>query len=144
MSWPESLEAAHLRARVLLAVFSRQYFQKAWCMAELDSMMARQELVGFGTPANPRLLVHAIVAHDCSKGSHIPPRYHTIQRRSFKPFVYDFADTDWGFFKDFQDSIAILAERLADTVEVAPQWSNSFPTLRPNVSPPDPPTVPRF
>lgn len=144
LSWPAALESALLRSRVLLAVFSRQYFKKSWCKAEIDSMIQRQVKLGLGTTNNPQILVHAIVAHDCEEEDRIPEPYRNIQRRVFKNFVYDFTDTDWAFYRDFQDAVNGLAERLADTVERVPEWHPEFPIVRPQALLPDKPAVPRF
>ena len=144
VSWPDAIEFALQRSRVLLAVFSRQYFRKAWCKTELDSMLERCKQLGIGKPGSPELLVHAIVAHDCENEEHIPSPYRHIQRRVFKPFVYDHADTDWAFFRGFQDEVTSLAARIADTVDRAPKWQADFPVVRCDDSPPVVSTVPRF
>jgi hypothetical protein len=143
VSWPEALEYAHLRSRVLLAVFSRQYFKKAWCLAELESMLARHKLLGLGTPEDPTILVHAIVAQDC-EDDRVPPAYAHIQRSHFKSYVWGYPDRGWSQYKEFEDAVMALAERIADTVEKAPHWSPDFPALRPPAGPSDTPTVPRF
>jgi hypothetical protein len=135
LSWPDALEFALRRSRCLLSVFSRQYFKKPWCRAELDSMVQRHPPTGPGRLTAPNILVHAIVAHDCSEEAHVPEPYRHIQRANFKDWVYDFADTDWAFFKGFQDDVARLAERIAFTVDLAPEWRPDFPIVRPDVSP---------
>lgn len=144
VSWPEALEQALRRSKVLLAVLSPQYFKKSWCLAELESMLERQRSLGYGTPDKPGLLVHAIVARDCEGGRNIPPDYRNIQHTDFSEFVYNFPDTDWPFFKRFADSVIDLADRLAQTVEEAPPWSETFPVKRPDAGPPEPGEVPRL
>lgn len=126
MDWPHTLSHALLHSRVLLAVISRQYFKKHWCLAELNSMLARCDPLGMGTPAAPNLLVHAVVAHDCED---VPEPYRRMQRATLKHYVYDYADPDWPFFKSFQDEVSALAARIATTVESCPQWHPDFPSL---------------
>lgn len=146
VSWPKALEHELRRSRVLLAVTSRQYFKKAWCLAELESMMRRSELLGMGTDNNPQLLVHAIVivAHDCVEPERIPESYKHIFLLPFAEHAYPFPDTEFAAYKAYYDAVLALAERLANSVNSAPPWRPDFPIVRPNEGPPDSPALPRL
>src|SRR5688572_8465137 len=45
-TWPVRLQHALQRSRVLVPVFSPTYFRRPWCVAELYSMRAREDLLG--------------------------------------------------------------------------------------------------
>jgi hypothetical protein len=49
------------RSRIMICLWSRQYFGSDWCKAELAQMLARRQAVG-GVPLRP--LIVAAVIHD--------------------------------------------------------------------------------
>src|SRR3954452_7815046 len=44
--WPDALEEVLATSRSLLAVWSPPYFTSAWCVAEWQSMRARERVLG--------------------------------------------------------------------------------------------------
>jgi hypothetical protein len=75
-NWPLTLAKAHAESRVLVPLFSSQYFTSEWCVTELSLMQAREERCGFATPQNPNGLVVPARVHD---GEHYPDSARDIE-----------------------------------------------------------------
>jgi TIR domain len=75
-SWPDRLALALARSRVLVPLFSRQYFDSRWCKMEFAVMCERENRCGFGTPGNPHRLIVPAQIHD---GDDIPAEARCIQ-----------------------------------------------------------------
>jgi hypothetical protein len=45
-TWPDELQAALLRATVLVPVLTPEYFRRPWCLAEFYTMWGRRERLG--------------------------------------------------------------------------------------------------
>lgn len=119
--WPDYLRSALSQSRVMVAVFSRQYFDKSWCRAEIDSMAMRRDYFQAEGSAIAPHPVHAIVVHDCDSG--VPAEYDSIQRVNFKKFGVSVYQPS----KALLSAIADLASDVAETIRIAPDWSNDFP-----------------
>jgi hypothetical protein len=140
VEWPAHLQYALLRSRVLVAVFSRQYFDKVWCRAEIDSMMLRRDRFIAPEGAPSRIPVHAIVVHDCVAG--VPADYETVQRADFKSHAVGIYAPSKAYLK----AVATLAEEVSETIRQAPPWSDNFPLAALMEEPESPPAMakPRF
>jgi hypothetical protein len=62
--WQLALGGALNRARVLVPLWSRTYFNSNWCKAELAFMLAREEQHGFRTRKRPQGLIIPALIHD--------------------------------------------------------------------------------
>jgi hypothetical protein len=82
--WPLKLAEGLSQSRVLVCLWSRQYFTSNWCLAELAHMRAREKSCGFDTPEQPGLLTVPIVLHD---GEDFPESIRHIQTRDFRDFA---------------------------------------------------------
>ena len=71
-----------------------------------------------GGPA--RHPVHAIVVHDCV--ANLPGSYDAIQRANFK----DYGLATYSPSKALVGAVAQLAEEVAETVRLAPDWADDF------------------
>jgi hypothetical protein len=122
VAWPQSLRDEHLRSRVLLCVFSRQYFESQWCQAELHSMLRRHK----SEPGKPRTFVHAVVAHDCEDMSELHRDVQKLECRKFHHFTYMQRTPT----QQFNKAIADLAKDIAQSVNAVPPWRSDFPVLQ--------------
>lgn len=62
VAWPYELAYALSHAKVLVPLWSREYFHSAWCKAELAHMLVREKECHFRTLNNPRgLIIPAII-----------------------------------------------------------------------------------
>ncbi len=59
--WPLVLQQALQTSRCLLAVLSRQYFSSKWCLAEWNTMLEREKLLGLRTREKPSGLIYPII-----------------------------------------------------------------------------------
>jgi len=75
-SWPQRLGNSLGRTRVLVALFSRQYFASPWCMRELRHVLSREQACGFRTAQNPGGLIVPASIHD---GEGFPHQIRHIQ-----------------------------------------------------------------
>lgn len=139
VSWPDNLERALLRSKVMVAVLSPPYFRSRWCRAEWESMLERHRVLGYGTKDHPRHLVLPVRFAD---GRHYPESAQAAQQRDFTPWntplpyeVYSRSPQ----YLDFYAAVQRLAEEVAKRVEDAPPWDPAWQVVRPPI---DPATVP--
>lgn len=64
ISWPYELADALSCSKVLVPLWSRQYFYSLWCQSELAHMLVRQQECGFGTRKNRQCLIIPAIIHD--------------------------------------------------------------------------------
>ncbi len=83
-SWPQRLGLALSQSRVLVPLFSRQYFSSPWCQLELSLMFAREASCGFRTAERPGGLVVPAHIHD---GENFPQRAREIQAAKLQPYT---------------------------------------------------------
>jgi hypothetical protein len=102
------------KARVLLAVFSGDYFHSDWCMHELDLMHSRL----LSCPGSN--LIIPIIGHD---GDMIPDEIAHIQ--PFDLSDYRVADLQRGtpLYQEFSLEVKKLSPHVADAIRSAPQFN---------------------
>jgi hypothetical protein len=79
-SWPHELASALSSSRVLIGLWSKQYFNSKWCLTELSVMRQREVQCGLGTLEQPGGLIVPAAIHD---GDSFP---HDAQRITFARF----------------------------------------------------------
>jgi len=62
--WPTRITQALHKSKLLVAVWSPPYFHSEWCMAEWETMRARERMTGYRCPENPKGLVYAVSSWD--------------------------------------------------------------------------------
>lgn len=117
--WPARLGGALGRARVLLAVFSRDYFGSDWCLHELDLMHDRLRRF-----PGSRLIV-PVIGHD---GDLIPDEIARIQSFNLSAFRNTDLQRRTPRFEQFADEIGILAPHVAAAIGSAPPFDPSWST----------------
>jgi hypothetical protein len=83
-AWPERLGKALSESRVLVPLFSRQYFSSPWCQLELSQMAAREKKCNFRTANNPRGLIVPAHIHD---GNGFPAGARAIQAAKLQEYT---------------------------------------------------------
>lgn len=76
-SWPLKLSKELSQSRVMVALWTKFYFNSDWCKAELSHMYAREKKCGFRTPSRPEGLIIPASLHD---GEDFPPKAKAIQQ----------------------------------------------------------------
>ena len=142
-NWPSRIESALLRSRCLVAIWAPTYFRSEWCVAEWQSMLARQK----GLLAEESRDYRLIYPIKFSDGEHFWEEAQATAWDDLSEWAYackGFEDSD-AFFT-FQKKINKIAEDLKDMIDEAPGWRRDWPVLKPPLlSPPVPliPGVPR-
>jgi hypothetical protein len=83
-AWPQRLGKALSESRVLVPLFSRQYFSSPWCQLELSQMSAREARCNFRTAENPGGLIVPAHIHD---GDGFPARAQAIQAAKLQEYT---------------------------------------------------------
>jgi hypothetical protein len=123
-SWPHQLAHGLAHSKVMLCLWSRQYFTSRWCALELSQMLARRRsLTGRSGP--PPLVLAALI-HDSET---VDPDLRDIQRfpmqKYSNPWISDGSPTA----ERLAEEINTLAAHVADALHQAPEWDDSWPDL---------------
>ncbi|HXP19778.1 MAG TPA: toll/interleukin-1 receptor domain-containing protein [Streptosporangiaceae bacterium] len=81
-SWPHRLAAGIASSKIMVCLWSTEYFCSPWCQAELGHMMARREFTK--QDSGPLPLILAVVIHD---GENISPHLDNIQRLPIQDYA---------------------------------------------------------
>lgn len=138
--WPARSARMLSRSKILVAIYSPQYFRSHWCQAEWKSMAAREEVLGLATPELPNGLIFPVLYSD----SHNFPE-HGLDRAWHDMKGLDNPDLmfqqshDWMEFHRRMRSIAVEVEQMLRNV---PPWRPDWPIVRPDLPPPPPTSFP--
>lgn len=140
--WPERLVRALGRTKLLLPVYSPQYFRSDWCVAEWHTMAARERILGLGSVERPQGLIYPVLFSDSENF----PDY--ARSRSWWDFK-DMNDPDLVFqqtveWVPFHRAVKKIAITLAGLLPRVPEWQPDWPVLTPNPLLPAPTRLPRF
>jgi hypothetical protein len=129
-SWPLVLRDALLTSKLVVAVLSPSYFRSPWCLAEWESIAAREQKLGYRTLANPHSrLVYPVCFHD---GEHFPEEVQRIQHRDLRP--WNRASPAFQQTTDYHQFIGemqTVANEVAQLISAAPVWQADFPVVLP-------------
>jgi hypothetical protein len=117
VDWPTRLAIALSRARVLLPVFSRDYFGSDWCIHELDLMHGR--LRQFPQSC----LIVPVIGHD---GDLIPEEIKRLQSFDLSAFRNTDLQRRTPRFEKFSDSVKDLAPHVATAIGSAPDFDPTW------------------
>lgn len=132
-AWPLVLQEALKGSRCIVAVWSAEYFRSPWCVAELNSMLKREHLLGYRAGSHPdRRLVYPVLFSD---GNHLPDYTQGIQYRDLRKWAIP--DPVFARSKKiigFHEEMTKLAEELATLISQTPPWQDNWPIDIPAVS----------
>jgi hypothetical protein len=141
--WPSQLENALRHTKIMVAVLSAPYWESPWCMAELGSMQAREQMLGLASRQRPQGLIYPIRLADS----------HRFENEGRLRSWWDFKgldNPDRGFqesrdWHPFHQKVRECAQDLAELLSQVPPWRPDWPVIeRPDpVLAPSPP-LPRF
>lgn len=125
--WPQNIQKALKKTRILLAVWSPHFFRSQWCVAEWESMLKREEVIGMSVGENAGGLIYPILFSD---GKHFPEK---AKERQYKDI------SRWGFpqkgfeetieYIDFHRQVEDIAKELELQIEKVPAWQNDWPII---------------
>ena len=134
--WPDRLEDALRRTRILVPVFSPQYFRSRWCLAEWHSMAAREQLLG------QQGLIYPVLFSDSENFPSFARErsWHDLKKWNKPDLVFQ-QTIRW---IDFVEEIENVAIKLAQRLAKVPPWKPDWPIERPDPPMPGMTPLPRF
>ena len=118
--WPQELAEAIAVSKVMICLWSKQYFTSDWCKAELAHMLARRESVG-GTPLAK--LVIPVVIHD---GQSIPESLGSISRFEIQDYASPYLANDSRTREELSQRLKKLAESVGQALAKAPPFDPAW------------------
>ena len=122
--WPKELARHLATSRVMVAVFSGDYFSSDWCLHELDLMLGRSKLIG-----NDCRLIIPVVVHD---GELIPDEIRVLQPANFYAFRVAYINRATPLYQNFSEAMKALSPKIKRAIDTAPPfdpaWENECRT----------------
>lgn len=119
--WPDKLKTALGQSRVLVPVWSVNYFNSKWCMAECSVIRHREKQLGFRTRENSAGLIHPVRLFD---GKNYPPFAKRVQT-ALDCNEYNHLTEEHTKFEIYLKLVAEIkawVPGLAAGVAIAPPW----------------------
>jgi hypothetical protein len=142
VAWPENLKRALSRSRLLVAVFSPRYFRSAWCIAEFQTMLERERVLGLRTQDNPRGLILPVRFSD---GEHFPDDAKNIEQ--FDLSHWNFAAPAFSqsvAYLQFLERVQKFARDVSNRLADIPAWDDAWPIATPQPAPAQSFSLPRL
>jgi hypothetical protein len=141
--WPDELVRALLHSKIMIAVLTPPYWASEWCVAEWNSMRAREKVLGLTGLARPQGLIYPILYSD---SENFPDEGREIAWWDFKELATPepvFQESrDW---IHFHRKVTDLARDVVGLLQQVPEWRPGWPIAeRPEPVLTPPPTIPRF
>ena len=118
--WPNELGEHLAMSRVMVAVFSGDYFSSQWCLHELDLMIGRSMMAA----PTCRLIIPVIV-HD---GELIPDEVDRKLAAKFQAFRVAYIRRESDLYQQFSVAMKELAPRIKAAIQSAPPYENGWLT----------------
>jgi hypothetical protein len=135
--WTSDIERALTRSKLLVSIYSPQYFRSGWCLAEWQSMAAREQLLGLASRELTQGLIYPVLYSDSANfPDYGKDRMWYDMKGLDSPDLMFQQTSDWLRFHKRMREIAL---NLADLLGKVPQWCPDWPIVRPEV--PIPPTT---
>jgi hypothetical protein len=123
-SWPQRLGSALGQSKVLVPLFSRQYFASGWCQRELQHMLSRERAFGFRTTEHPNGLVNPAYIHD---GNDFPSQVRHIQAASLQAYsnvrLAKNSPTEEQLSEAIRDWVPNIVHAIGSAPECDPRWA---------------------
>lgn len=117
-SWPLRLADGLAASKLMVCLWSKEYFSSAWCMAELSHMLARRQSIGLLLAAPPPIII-AVVIHD---GDTISSQLMDIQRFSIQEYANPWLARDSRKAEELSERIRVLAAHIAHALAHVPEY----------------------
>ena len=127
--WAPALQDVLRKSKLLLAVWSADYFRSSWCMAEWESFRERERKLALPVGA-PKSLVYPIRYAD---GEHYHSAAKALQNtRDFSALNYpDEVFRQSVKWLEFDDLVTAVAKDLIAKLPLVPAWQGDFPIAQP-------------
>lgn len=122
--WPEELKQSLAKSRVLIALWTKNYFTSRWCANEFAHMLAREHSRERGRGEPSYGLVIPVVIHD---GNDFPESLSHVQRLDIQPFYNTRMRSDSEMAAALGRELSLHAPGLAAAISGAPEWQPRWP-----------------
>ena len=126
--WPDEIRRGLQRSKIMVGVWSPDYFRSDWCMTEWQTMEHRSHITGHFTDARPHGLVYPIRFSD---GEYFHPNAQATQcKMDFGS--HNFPHDVWmnsTSYLEFDRMIDDVARDLAKWLESVPPWHSEWPVM---------------
>ena len=132
--WPQRIQEALLRSRLMVAVWTPPYFRSDWCIAEWSSMLERQSRLAQAGHRLERGLVYPVVYSD---GKHFHARAKETQYKwNLSAFTYPYPSfKESAAYLQFHDAVMLIAQEIEHHLGEVPDWQPDWPIVVPQPSP---------
>jgi hypothetical protein len=141
--WPNNLQNALRHSKIMIQLLTPHYFTSNWCMAELRSMQAREEMLGLAGTEISQGLIYPILYSD---SDNFPVEERMRSWVDFKEFAHpDPVYSQTIDFFHFRKKVNELAVDLVQLAQQVPDWRPDWPVVeKPDPVLIPPPPLPRF
>jgi hypothetical protein len=122
VAWPRSLEYALAHSKVIVCLWTKQYFSSDWCIKELSLMLARRRAAADG-PEGPLPLILAVVLHDCED---VDPTLGDIQLFNLQKYANPWMSREGRTAERLSLEVQRFADHLAKAMAMAPQFEQNW------------------
>lgn len=120
--WVNSLAEHLAKARVLITIFSADYFGSDWCVHELDLMLERSQSCHGATAEDARLII-PVVVHD---GDLIPKPVKRLQPADFAAYRIAHINNASPDYHEFSKEIKKLSPMVANAILGSPTFNKKW------------------
>jgi hypothetical protein len=122
-SWPPALGAALGGSRVLIALWTGNYFASVWCTEEFSQMLGREDEAKLRTVARPHGLIIPAFIHD---GDSFPPDLKHIQPFEIQSCFNPRMARNSQRAEELDAALAAQAPAIASSIQNAPSWRKKW------------------
>jgi hypothetical protein len=124
-AWPVQLRRTLGGSRVLVALWTKNYFTSRWCVEEFAHMLGRELVRRSCAGASEFGLLIPVVIHD---GTDFPAELNDIERIEIQRFYNTRMSQQSPLAEEFAASLRDHAWALAGAIRHAPTWRRDWPT----------------
>jgi TIR domain len=132
--WPSNLSQSLLCSRYMIAIWAPPYFGSSWCMAEWETMLARERALGLGVGTGVGL-THPIRYFD---GESFPFAAKNVQAPDYSSYSSLPSGTRSRLYRKFEEDMKALSLLLAQRISAVPPWDPTWPLVLPSQLQPEP------
>jgi hypothetical protein len=135
--WPARLARMLGRSKILVSIYSAQYFRSDWCVAEWKSMAAREQALGLASSDLTRGLIFPVLYADSQNFPEygLDRMWHDMKGLDNPELMFQ-QTLDW---LEFHKRMRRIATDIEQMLRQVPPWQPDWPIVRPEV--PIPPTT---
>lgn len=123
--WPYQLAHALAHSKVMVCLWSKEYFSSKWCALELTQMLARRKSLTGPSGAPPSLILGVLI-HDSENLDHA---LNGIQKFALQKYASPWIAEGSLTAERLSEEIERLAGHLVKALVNAPEYDDSWPNL---------------